>query len=371
MYQGLELQFASNGPDLKIYLRRENGRLSSPLSTDAATMRKRSATVRQVLSQLNDYGRRNPKLSGEVDPEWSEYHDLLQQLQEAGEGLRNALFDDSDRAKDLLTCVEKLQSGGKLTVQCSDRGVTPPLGFVFDGEIMRLTGPPHRSHFGGFWLTKYKLTMLIEGGGCEEPQYLNIDPSTFKALYALHRDELAAAAQELGEYREKLKRLLSVQVKDHYDWPSAHKAWSDIDGSGNLMFVLAHSDGDELALANSRLDSGTFRRKFRRRSRGPATLLVLNCCFSATGGEGDSLLSVVAQSGFSGLIGTEAAISNVHALKCGTRLIWDLCTTGKTLGEAFEAMQRDEALFPGNLFYTCYADRDFRLTGSIPQLLAA
>ena len=97
-------------------------------------------------------------------------------------------------------------------------------------------------------------------------------------------------------------------------------------------------------------------------------LLVLNCCLSATGGEGRSLLSAIAQPGFCGLIGTEAEILNSYALRCGTRLMWELCANGLTLGEAFDRMQRAEDLFPLNLFYTCYAERDFRLKGPIGEL---
>jgi len=48
--------------------------------------------------------------------------------------------------------------------------------------------------------------------------------------------------------------------------------------------------------------------------------------------------------------------------------MWELCANGRTLGEAFDRMQRAEDLFPLNLFYTCYAERDFRLNGPIDEL---
>ena len=64
---------------------------------------------------------------------------------------------------------------------------------------------------------------------------------------------------------------------------------------------------------------------------------------------------------FADLVGTEAEILNTYALRCGTRLMWDLCFSGRSLGEALDAMQSAEDLFPLNLFYTCYAQRDFKL----------
>jgi hypothetical protein len=97
-------------------------------------------------------------------------------------------------------------------------------------------------------------------------------------------------------------------------------------------------------------------------------LLILNCCLSVTGGEGGSLLSAAARKGFCGLVGTEAEILNTYALRCGTRLMWELCANGLPLGEALDAMQSAEDLFPLNLFYTCYAQRDFQLLRPIDQL---
>jgi hypothetical protein len=90
-------------------------------------------------------------------------------------------------------------------------------------------------------------------------------------------------------------------------------------------------------------------------------LLILNCCLSVSGGEGGSLLSAAARKGFCGLVGTEAEILNTYALRCGTRLMWELCFNGRSLGEALDEMQSAEDLFPLNLLYTCYAQRDFQL----------
>ena len=99
-----------------------------------------------------------------------------------------------------------------------------------------------------------------------------------------------------------------------------------------------------------------------------AVLLILNCCLSAAGGEGGSLLSAAARRGFCGLVGTESEILNSYALRCGTRLMWELCAHGLPLGAALEAMQSAEDLFPLNLLYTCYAQRDFQLQRPISRL---
>ena len=81
-----------------------------------------------------------------------------------------------------------------------------------------------------------------------------------------------------------------------------------------------------------------------------------------------SLLSAAARKGFCGLVGTEAEILNTYALRCGTRLMWELCFAGRPLGEALDEMQSAEDLFPLNLLYTCYAQRDFQLVRPIDEL---
>jgi hypothetical protein len=174
----------------------------------------------------------------------------------------------------------------------------------------------------------------------------------------------------LGSDSGRLKRLTLLPVNDHYDWASARRACASICETNNIVFVLAHSDGDWLELAdNEKIDCQGFARMLHTgRTESSAVLLVLNCCLSATGNEGRSLLSAVAQPGFCGLIGTEAEILNSFALRCGTRLMWDLCFNGLTLGKAFNEMQRPEDLFPLNLLYTCYADRSFRLQRPLDQL---
>ena len=48
--------------------------------------------------------------------------------------------------------------------------------------------------------------------------------------------------------------------------------------------------------------------------------------------------------------------------------MWELCFNGLPLGDALHLMQSDEKLFPLNLFYTCYAQRDFQLLRPIEQL---
>jgi len=368
----LELMLDPNGSEIKVMWSKNHGPFSKPLKLPSALLRDRSREVRSALSALNAYIRTNQNLEEEKDPGWRRYAGVVKELRQQGQALHNALLDeDEPHAQHLLQVLGGLASGAELRVYCSDDEVSLPLGFVFDGDVASVTGKPSRTDFAGFWLDRFKITMLVAGSGCEHDR-LNVDPQSFKTLYALHRTEVEDAQRYLGGDFAKLRKLTLLPVKEYYDWDAAKRACADIRDTNSIVFVLAHSDGDWLELADSKIDCKTFGRMLHKdRDDDHVVLLILNCCLSAAGGEGRSLLSSAAQRGFCGLIGTEAEILNTHALRCGTRLMWELCANGLPLGEALDEMQNAEDLFPLNLFYTCYAERDFRLQRPLDQLKAA
>jgi hypothetical protein len=369
-YPKLTLQLSSNGEIVKL-ARYRGGRLTKPVQINANVLRRRSQRVRDALSTLSAYVRMNPEFDIVTDPGWDKYSGIILELQEAGSGLYDALFDGSPDALELAAAIDQLEDRSELIVQISDEDVTLPLGFVYQGNVPAPPRRPCKEHFANFWVSRFRITVLIENSGCDDPGDLQLHPSAFSTIYALSRDEFDRAAETLTvEYQQKLKLLLSLPLKEHYDWASAEKAWEKAHVGSNVLFVMAHSDGDYLSLAGSRLDSGSLTKRFRRPETGPATLLLLNCCLSASGGRGGSLLSVVARPGFSGLVGTEAEILNTHALRCGTYLMWELCANASSLGEALDNLHQitDKEFFPLNLLYTCYADRAFSLSSPIDAL---
>ncbi|MBB3564331.1 hypothetical protein FHX06_005695 [Rhizobium sp. BK512] len=330
------------------------------------------------MNALNEYVRQNPTMEEARDPGWGRYRDALQNLKEKGRMLRSAIFRaDAAGAEALESVIKGLPVGTPLNVFCNDGEVTLPLGFLFDAEILPtvINGKPSVHDFADFWLFRFKLTMFVEGGGCEGE--LGADPNAFKALYALHETALGNAAsimeaQLLEAELQHLKRLLNVDVGTKLDWNETAIAWRDIREMDNIIFVFAHSDGDSIELSNcSQKDCLTIAEILEKGGSEHPTLLILNCCLSASGKEGASLLSVIARKGFCGMIGTEAEILNTYALRCGTRLMWELCANGARLGDAFESMRYDPDLFPLNLFYTCYADRRFHLTQPLTELMRA
>ena len=346
---------------------------SKPISLSAALLRDRSNTIRLLLCDLDEYVRKNPgpEFAEARDPAWTDYRKIIRRLKEAGRSLEKALFrPDNPPSQELAIALKELPPKAELNIYCSDQDVSLPFGFIFSGSntYTHVNGQPSLNDFDDFWVNRFKITVSVEGGGCDSSN-LNTDATHFRALYALHKSELVAAVPYLGNSRERLKKLLKIEARDHYNWESAGRAWQKIRDKNNVVFVFAHSDGNWLELDDDHIDCLSFYDLLSKNNTCYSTLLILNCCLSASGSEGASLLSVVARRGFCGLIGTEAEILNLYALACGTHLLWELCAGGKTLGQAFDNMQNEARLFPLNLFYTCYANRDFRLNTPISQLV--
>jgi hypothetical protein len=370
MASELELSLDPNGEQIKLRWSRDDEPPSRPLRLNIDLLRKRSRSVREALTALNSYVCSNQKLEEEKDHGWRNYAGVIKTLRQKGQALRSALLNEEDpRSQELSHAIESLQPGAELRVNCSDDEVTLPLGFVFEGEVGSPTAKPSRSDFEGFWLNRFKITMLVEGSGAGHERR-NIDPQSLKTLYALHRAELENSLPYLGKDVLKLQQLTLLPVQQYYNWETAIHAYDGIREADNIIFVFAHSDGDSLELAeDSTIDCNTFSLMLHKgREPGHPVLLILNCCLSITGGDGGSLLSVAAHKGFCGLVGTEAEILNTYALRCGTRLMWELCFNGRPLGDALDQMQSAEDLFPLNLLYTCYAQRDFQLVRPVDQL---
>jgi hypothetical protein len=359
----MEIRIDPNGDTTKIRLKKGGPADSRPVIVGTHLLRDRSKTLREALDNLNDYVRlRGNKV--DFDPGLRRYAQLIMELKEQGSALHTALFStQNEGARALLNKLSTLKDGDEILVQCSCDEVTLPLGFLYRFPVEEAPLVYGKQDFDGFWMNRYKITMLIEGSNCDE-NALAIEPDSFKSIYALHETEVDAAWDYLmddGPKFSKLRELRCLSTQEHGNWNKVRAAFAS-GKNWNVVFVLAHSDGDWLKLADSSIACQDFADMLQMdHPAGGAELLILNCCNSATGGVQRSLLSSVAADGFCGLIGTEAEVLNSHALRCGTYLMWELCAHGKSLGEAFDLMQLEKSLFPLNLFYTCYADRRFRL----------
>ncbi|WP_188564889.1 hypothetical protein [Undibacterium terreum] len=370
----MEIFLSPNGAEIKVCWRSSlpGAALTKPYSVNANALRKRCEAVRAELTALNDYVRANPKFDERRDPAWSQYSTIMRRLRNEGGMLRAALIEagqPEDIAEVFDRRVRALPKDTEVTVHCSDQDVTIPLGFICENTSFTLKERPSRGDFDGFWINRLKLSIRLSGTDCATSEA--IDRSAFRAIYALNRAEKESVLAELIESdleseRQQFESLTTIDQRDHYDWEDVRSECMKMTNAHAVFFVFAHCDGLSLQLGDSdTVDWARFRNMLRRRADDRSGLVIFNCCTSGIGEQGSSLLSAVTQPGFCGMIGTEAEVHNTGALRCGIRLMWNLCVNGKNLGDAFTDMQNSEDLFPVNLFYTCYAARDFRLNSPI------
>lgn len=362
-----------NGTEVKInWQRSPTSPVSQTYSVNARALSSCSSDVRLSLKELNAYTERNPAFAIERDPGWKNYSAILSALRKSGAALRAALIDAGSPENIALDFEKRLASLPEetlVTVHCSDQAVTIPFGFLFDGNAPLSIIQPSRADFDGFWINKYNINVRLNGPDVETSNAL--DKNNFRAIYAFNRAEKDDALAELvdaklDEELQQFESLTTIDQRDHYDWINVGNACKKIEDNHVIFFVFAHHDNNSLDLGCAESKNWADLKKiFRTRSESSVRLVIFNCCASAVGGEGGTLLSSVVQQGYCGLIGTEAEINNVGAMRCGIRLMWHLCAKGRNLGDAFEEMQNSDDLFPSNLLYTCYAARDFRLNAPI------
>jgi hypothetical protein len=220
----------------------------------------------------------------------------------------------------------------------------------------------------GFWLSRFRISVTY-GGSSPLPR---ARIRSFRKLYALDEDMFTRARTELTpDCGDRLGVLLAGEPEPTTDWDGFEDAWKQVAHlHDTVLFLFGHSDGQRIRLSTTAPEAkyemlSSSLKKFRKKSRGSASVFVLNGCRTAaplSTGEliSASFLKETRQPGYYGFVGTEADVPNTFACRYGTEFLWRLCIQGKSVGEAFDELLDEESMFPQNILYTCYAERDFR-----------
>jgi hypothetical protein len=346
-----------------------------------ANVQQASEYIREILRQLAE-------CSEPIDLEV--YRRLIVRLVRRGgelhENLFSALDGDTAAAADAKRFIEEAGSPAdpahiiSLHVIIYDETALFPWGFIYSGNPETPPKPLARSiaDLSDFWLAKFRLITRVPGG--RRPP--NPRKPTSRTVYALH-EEMFSRARRYLEQNQKiacdLEELLSNEPAPATSWPECEKAWKRIkEEHDSVLYLFGHSDGQRILLRDGigdgdpdfELPVSGFERSFHKdRETRSASIVVLNGCRTAapntlSGGVPFSanFLRLTRLPGFHGFIATEAEVPSVFASRYGLAFLRRLCRGGQSVGETFDALRQDGELFPLNLLYTCFADRDFRLS---------
>jgi hypothetical protein len=255
-----------------------------------------------------------------------------------------------------------------------------PWGFVFSREIDNVPELPSLSlqDLKGFWLSEFNISVVYGGTRAMPPAR----KSQYCRLLALHENMFVGAKNSLTkESLERLDMILDGDPTPAMDWDSFEVSWNQVrDDHDSVLYLFGHSDGKRIQLRDEAKDLGddpkydllvSSLKRFRKKARDSASIFILNGCRTAAPERGPTeepisanFLKETRQPGYYGFIGTEAQVSNTFACRYGTEFLWRLCKQGKSVGETYDELLNLQDLFPQNLLYTCYADRDFRFAAA-------
>jgi hypothetical protein len=342
-----------------------------PYRVSGTRVTKASEKVREVLNSLSEHYRKCEITK--TKPDYSPYYS---DLARAGVHLAEALFNrtsgDQGSADEARSLISSINQQVPLTVVISGTPLHVPWAFVFRGDLDSLQPISGTlDDFRDFWTNIFDINISYS-----RTNFLKSIQGERRApfiLHALHEKRFNDAKALLTEpERTVVDQLLSFRVGNATDWDSCRRKWRSSEDADSIIYIFGHSDGQNIFLSEETddpkyiLDANAFSDTFRKRSGARSnTICFINGCRTGAGLLGSSFLSVTASQGFFGFIGSEAELSNVFAARYGADFMQKMCVDGLSVQEAFAAMRVRGDLFPLNLLYSCYAQRDFKLAAPL------
>jgi hypothetical protein len=240
-----------------------------------------------------------------------------------------------------------------------------PWSFIYSGDSDALAAPIGTlADFANFWTNIFDINVSFSRTRLFRSSSRDADKQFF-LLHALHDKLFPEAMSNLPDDERKLiDDLIGYPLGNSTDWSACRKKWRSGGDKDSVIYVFGHSDGKSIFLNNandctSKLDANGFSASFKKPADTVSkTICFINGCRSGAGLLGSGFLAVTSSQGFYGFIGSEAELSNVFAARYGAAFMSCLCRGG-SVQEAFSLLRTD--FFPLSLFYTCYAQPEFRL----------
>jgi hypothetical protein len=314
-----------------------------------------------------------------------EFAILLKRLARLGRTLFKQLIGPPADQSDVLQYLSaqgSSQSRTDLNIILETEKLFVPWGFVFSGDLAAVPAEDKLTmslaDMKGFWVSQFNIS-VTHGGTASLPRQRK---TSVRKLFALHEGMWPAAVKLLEkedkDCLEKLERLLDGNMAPVFDWESFIDTWDEVGSNhDSVLYVFGHSDGQRIELRERKKGEGVDPKfeisatdfiQFKKDQPGNSVAIFLfNGCRTAAPGSGSTdevpitanFLKPSRERGYFGFIGTETEVTNLFACRYGTEFLWRLHEEGKTVGAAFDELLQSGKLFPQNLLYSCYADRQF------------
>ena len=254
-----------------------------------------------------------------------------------------------------------------------------PWGLMYDAAPPSQAPDNTRDHacdaarYEGFWCLKYGVSATYHR--INPAVRASWDASALGFMAVVNSDTYEAAQATVRKSDPEGARAIDA-IMSYAGTPitttgelvSRWRGWQE----GNvLLYFYCHSSGDTLALSrHETIDVLEWDQHLgpAEEGDGPVGLVVLNGCFTAAGGDYGGFLEATAGDNFCGLIGTEARVPALFALRFGAELVRRMLSTGNSVEGVLTDMRRTH--WPLSILYSVNCPGDIELASEASGLVA-
>lgn len=325
-----------------------------------APIKKAANSLRQSLSNL-----RSVWLQTEHN-----FDDALATVAERGADLYEAFFihslptdqSTSDEAKSWFEELTSQDDAQHDITAFADPQLPIPWGLIYqkreDDDL-----------YSGFWAIRYRVAAVYNK---VVPQRLGRPRprENVRLLSGLNQTAFEAAREHIDATTQTyIDMFLQQPVGLAFTTKGCKEQWRKAHRNDCVIHFFGHASGTELRFSDTdRLTPTDFRKTFQRESSvvHPRTtpvyaLSLLNGCETVSGEGAEGFLLATAYPGFCGFIGPEAEIPDRFAILFGQEFLYALLVEGESVRDAMGRLWKKHR--PMGLFYGCYAQPTFRVTG--------
>jgi hypothetical protein len=335
-----------------------NEQVDTAYDISSSTLIERAKEVRKLLATM---------ATNAAEGRMADQASTLRDLAIAGARLRNALFHSTpnrDPGTEIKEWLTSLPIPHRISF-IDQGGIRVPWGLIYEGDPAKF---PDESLAAanvacdGFWALRYHVTAPPRIG----VRKYELSGENFELIPVVHPDvhkdtEVVRKTDEYDDFEQRvIHSLLHTPLLGKQ---ALHGAWPRFASKDGLLYVLCHADGTALSFGKADADRLTFhdfKDDFPRYDKKSLILIFLNGCSTAFDRlDKEGWLSVGSNQGFVGIIGTEAVIPDVFAMRFGLAFLAAFLGRGDSVLATIDELRRLH--LPLSLIYSVHCPGTLRI----------